>query len=121
MLQWITFYFYSLLGSDAETEDDDGFTPINTASENGHLEVVKYLYETCYADVETKDNEGNIFAESSIHVCIISVYEAISVATLIELIKHKQINKRVNMLNKSSHLAMWSFTSKSYWLFDVSQ
>ena len=28
------------------------------ASNNGHLEVVKYLYETCHDDVETKDKDG---------------------------------------------------------------
>jgi ankyrin repeat protein len=25
---------------------------------NGHLEVVKYLYEECHANVEAKDNDG---------------------------------------------------------------
>ena len=29
-----------------ETKDNKGRTPINNASENGHLKVVKYLYET---------------------------------------------------------------------------
>ena len=28
---------------------------INNASSNGHLEVAKYHYETCDADIETKD------------------------------------------------------------------
>ena len=36
-------------------EDDDGRTPINNASSNGKLEVVKYLYKTCHANVEAKD------------------------------------------------------------------
>ena len=35
-----------------------GRTPINSASFNGHLYVVKYLHEECHADVETKDNNG---------------------------------------------------------------
>ena len=30
---------------------------INYASQNGYLEIVKYLYETCHANVETKDND----------------------------------------------------------------
>ena len=33
-------------------------TPINNASYNDHLEVVKYLYETCHANIETKDRIG---------------------------------------------------------------
>ena len=28
-----------------------GNTPINEASRNGHLDVVKYLYETCHAKI----------------------------------------------------------------------
>ena len=36
-------------------KNNDGFTPINIASLNGHLETVKNLYETCHANVETKD------------------------------------------------------------------
>ena len=31
---------------------------INIVSVTGDLEVVKYLYETCHADVETKDENG---------------------------------------------------------------
>ena len=29
--------------------NNDGFTPLFNASENGHLEVVKYLHEECHA------------------------------------------------------------------------
>ena len=29
-----------------------------SASEEGHIEVVKYLHEECHADVETKDQDG---------------------------------------------------------------
>ena len=32
---------------------------VNYAYKEDHLEVVNYLYETCNADVETKDNDGN--------------------------------------------------------------
>ena len=41
-----------------EIKDNDGCTPINIASRNGHLKVVKYLYETCQANGETKDGYG---------------------------------------------------------------
>ena len=52
------FYFYSLSGSNVETEDKNGRTPLSHASSNGLFEVVKYLYQQCHADVETKDNYG---------------------------------------------------------------
>ena len=50
------FYMYSLLGSNVEAKDNYGRTPINWASLNGRLEVVKYLYETCHANIETNCN-----------------------------------------------------------------
>ena len=37
--------------------DKNGYTPISIASLNGHLEIVKYLYETCNADVEAQDKK----------------------------------------------------------------
>ena len=42
------FYSYSLSGSNVEIKDKSGRTSINNASEKGHLEIVKYLYETCH-------------------------------------------------------------------------
>ena len=50
------FYFYSLSESRADIKNINESISINTASENGLIEVVKYLYETCHADVEIKDN-----------------------------------------------------------------
>ena len=50
------FYFTSLSVADVETKDNLKRTPINGASSNGNNEVVQYLYETCHATVETKDN-----------------------------------------------------------------
>ena len=38
--------------------DDEGMTPLHSASFNGHIEVVKYLIEQCHANVEEKDNSG---------------------------------------------------------------
>ena len=48
------FYSYSLSGSNIETKNERGSTPINRASFNGSIEVVKYLYETCHAKVDDK-------------------------------------------------------------------
>ena len=41
-----------------ETKDKNGCTLINLASREGSIDIVKYLYETCHADVESKDDEG---------------------------------------------------------------
>ena len=38
-----------------ETKDNDGNTPINNASKNGHLETIKYLYESCHVNVDIRD------------------------------------------------------------------
>jgi len=32
--------------------------PLNSASRDGHLDIVKYLFEECYCNSETNDNEG---------------------------------------------------------------
>ena len=50
------FYYYISDGLNIETKDYYGFTPINNASSNGLIEIVKYLYETYHVDVEQKDN-----------------------------------------------------------------
>ena len=42
-----------------ETKDRKENTPISIASSNGNLDIVKYLYETCHANIETKDKDGN--------------------------------------------------------------
>ena len=53
------FYFYSFSGSDIEMINEyDGCTSINSASQNGQLEVVKYLYETCHANTVTINVNG---------------------------------------------------------------
>ena len=36
----------------------DGRTPVHVASENGHLEVVKYLHEVAKANVHTANRVG---------------------------------------------------------------
>ena len=36
---------------DVETKDKDGWTPINIASFYGHLDIVKYLYESWHTNV----------------------------------------------------------------------
>ncbi len=44
-------------GVDKEAKSNEGLTALHFASENGHLEIVKY-FETCHVDKEAKDNRG---------------------------------------------------------------
>jgi hypothetical protein len=41
-----------------EAKDNNGKTPIIIASENDHLDVIKYLHEECHANVEAEDIVG---------------------------------------------------------------
>ncbi len=45
-------------GVDTEETDKDGKTALHIASNNGQLEIVKYLIETCHVDKEAKDDTG---------------------------------------------------------------
>ena len=45
-------------GIGKDEKDDDGWTALHYAGWNGHLEVLKYLIETCKVDAEAKDNFG---------------------------------------------------------------
>ncbi len=45
-------------GADINYQDNDGTTPLLTATKGGHLEVVKYLLEQG-ADLTCKDHYGN--------------------------------------------------------------
>ena len=44
--------------TNVETKGNYGRTPLNNPSANCHLDVVKYLYETCHANAETKNSFG---------------------------------------------------------------
>ena len=44
--------------TDVETKDNNEYASINNASIKGHLEAVKYLYKTCHANVENKNEYG---------------------------------------------------------------
>ena len=53
------FYFNVSRGANVEENYNSyGKTALIAASEEGHLEVVKYLVEQCHANVEAKDNDG---------------------------------------------------------------
>ena len=39
----IVKYLYETYHADVKTKNNDGNTPIDSASQNGHFEVVKYL------------------------------------------------------------------------------
>lgn len=45
-------------GIDKEAKSNRGYTSLHLASDNGHLEIVKYLVEICCADSEAKSNGG---------------------------------------------------------------
>ena len=45
-------------GINTESKNNDGWTALHYASYNGHLEIVKYLIETCRVDTEARDNDG---------------------------------------------------------------
>ena len=51
-------YFVEECHCNVETMDKYGFTPLHTASYNGHFDVVKYLVEECHCSVEAKDEDG---------------------------------------------------------------
>ena len=42
-----------------EAKDNDEWTALHFASWKGHLEIVKYLTETCHVDTEAKNNLGS--------------------------------------------------------------
>ena len=44
-------YLVERYHADVEAKDKYEWTPINDASKNGHLEAVKYLYETCHVKI----------------------------------------------------------------------
>ena len=45
-------------GVSTESKNNDGWTALHFASYNAHLEIVKYLIETCHVDTEARDNDG---------------------------------------------------------------
>ncbi len=42
-----------------EAKNKYGWSALHLASGKGHLEIVKYLIETCHVDKEAKDNRGS--------------------------------------------------------------
>ena len=42
--------------ADVKTKSNNGWTPINIASLKDHLDIVKYAYETCHAEITEKKN-----------------------------------------------------------------
>ena len=45
-------------GGNKEAKDNNGWTALHFASNNGHLEIVQYLIETCSVNKEAKTNTG---------------------------------------------------------------
>ncbi len=45
------------VGADINAKSNNSYTPLHSASQNGHLEVVKYL-KSVGADIHAKNNNG---------------------------------------------------------------
>ena len=54
-------------GIDKEAVDDEKWTALHYAVTNGHLEIVKYLIETCQVNKGAKDNRGWTALHFAIH------------------------------------------------------
>ena len=74
-----------------------------SATEYGHLDIVKYLYETCHADVETKDKDGFTpinYASSNGHLEVVKyLYETCHAKITKETIENTKTNEIKEYLN----------------------
>ena len=69
-------------GLDVEIKDSCGNTSLNNVSTFGFIEVVKYLFETCHANIEAKDGNGNapiIDAAGNGHIEVVTMSYSISI------------------------------------------
>jgi ankyrin repeat protein len=85
------------------------------ASSNGHLEVVKYLYEECHANVEAKNNKGYtpiIYASQNGHLDIVKyLYEECNAN--VEA-KDNYGNTPIMFASKNGHLEVVKYLYEEY-------
>ena len=63
------FNFKTIYMKSMKQRSKDWSTPINKATLNCRLEVVKHLHETGHANVETKDNNWNCASRECDWLC----------------------------------------------------
>ena len=78
------------------------WTPLRAACINDQLDIVKYLVETCYADVNLRDRRGN----TSLTIACSNVSMSVSMYLLCE-VSDLDVNIADSDGNTGLHLAVW--------------